>query len=138
MTPFFSFIIYAIAAIGLAAFMIVFSHFLGERHKGRHRDVPFESGMPPTGDARVRYPAHYYMIAMFFLIFDLDAAFIITYAVAYKELGWFGYMGIAIFILILFIVIIYESKTGAFNFGPQGRKILKAMPDNVITKKSME
>jgi NADH-quinone oxidoreductase subunit A len=132
------FLIYAAAVVGLAAFMIILSHFLGEHHQGRHRNEPFESGMPVTGQARVRYPSHFYMIAMFFVIFDLDAAFIITYAVAFKEVGWMGYAGIALFILMLLVVIVYETRTGALNFGPQAKKILKAMPDNIITRKSLE
>ncbi|MGC8824976.1 MAG: NADH-quinone oxidoreductase subunit A [Bacteroidales bacterium] len=132
------FLIYAAAVIGIAAFMVIFSHFLGERHKGMHRDEPFESGMPVTGHARVRYPSHFYMIAMFFVIFDLDAAFIITYAVAFREVGWMGYIGVAIFILLLLVVIVYETRTGALNFGPQAKKILKAMPENIITRKSLE
>jgi len=132
------FLIYAAAVIGIAAFMVIFSHFLGEHHTGRHRNEPFESGMPVTGDARVRYPSHFYMISMFFVIFDLDAAFVITYALAFREVGWMGYAGVAIFILLLLVVIVYETRTGALNFGPQAKKILKAMPDNIITRKSME
>ncbi len=138
MSGIYIFLIYAVVVIGIAAFMIVFSHFLGERHEGKHRNEPFESGMPVTGNARVRYPSHFYLIAMFFLIFDLDAVFIITYAVAFKEVGWAGYIGIAIFIALLLIVVVYETRIGALNFGPQAKKILKAMPDNINTRKSLE
>jgi NADH-quinone oxidoreductase subunit A len=138
MSTIFILIIYALAAAGVVAFMIIFSHVLGEHHKGKHRNEPFESGMPVTGDARSRYPSHFYMIAMLFVVFDLDAAFVITYAVAFKELGWFGYTGIAVFIFILFVAIIYETRTGVLNFGPQSRKILKSMPENTVTRKSLE
>ena len=84
----FAFIIYGVSAIGVVAFMIGFSHILGERHEARFRNEPFEAGMPVTGDARIRYSSHFYMIAMFFVIFDLDAAFIITGA-NLKSLGEF-------------------------------------------------
>lgn len=132
------FLIYALAVVVIVSAMLGISYFLGERHKNRYRDEPFESGMPLTGNARVRYPSHFYIVAMFFVIFDLDAIFIITYAIAFKELGWPGYIGIAIFILLLLVVIVYESRMGALNFGPQARKILKAIPKNVITNKSLE
>jgi NADH-quinone oxidoreductase subunit A len=138
MSSFFAFIIYAIAAIGVVAFMIGFSHILGERHKARFRNEPFESGMPLTGEAHIRYSAHFYMVAMFFVIFDLDAAFIITYAISFKDLGWPGYLGILFFIGLLIVVLIYEWKIGALDFGPDGKKILKAMPENKVTEESMK
>jgi len=138
MSDFWAFIIYFFAAVFIAAFMIIFSHFIGERHKGRFRDEPFESGMPLTGDARSRYSVHYYIIAMFFVIFDLDAIFLITYSVAFKEVGWMGYLGMSFFVLLLLVVMLYELKTGAFDFGPQGKKILKYLPKNSITEESMK
>jgi NADH-quinone oxidoreductase subunit A len=138
MPTIFAFIIYAVAAIGVVAFMIGFSHILGERHEARFRNEPFESGMPLTGDARVRYSSHFYMVAMFFVIFDLDAAFIITYAIAYKEVGWVGYFGLSIFVGILFAVLVYEWKIGALSFGPEGKKIIKAMPRNTVTEESLK
>jgi len=134
----FAFIIYGIAAIGVVAFMIGFSHILGERHEARFRNEPFESGMPVTGDARIKYSSHFYMVAMFFVIFDLDAAFIFTYAIVFREVGWAGYLGLVIFIAILVAVLIYEWKIGALDFGPDGKKIIKAMPANKITEESMK
>ena len=134
----FAFVIYAVAAIGVVAFMIGFSHVLGERHEGRFRNEPFEAGMPLTGDARIKYSSHFYMVAMFFVIFDLDAAFVLTYAIAFKELGWAGYVGILIFIIILIAVLIYEWRIGALDFGPDGKKILKAMPENKVTQESLK
>jgi NADH-quinone oxidoreductase subunit A len=137
-TNLFAFIIYGVAALGVIAFMIGFSHILGERHEGRFRNEPFESGMPLTGDARIKYSSHFYMVAMFFVIFDLDAAFIVTYAIAYKELGWAGYVGVAVFIAILVVVLIYEWKIGALDFGPDGKKILRATPKNSVTESSLK
>jgi NADH-quinone oxidoreductase subunit A len=133
-----AFLIYGVAAIGVVAFMIGFSHVLGERHEARFRNEPFEAGMPLTGDARIRYSSHFYMVAMFFVIFDLDAAFILTYAIAFRELGWGGYIGVSVFIGILVAVLVYEWRIGALDFGPNGKKILQAMPENKITKDSLE
>ena len=137
-SSFLAFIIYAIAAVAVVAFMIIISHILGERHQARFRNEPFESGMPLTGNARIRYSSHFYMVAMFFVIFDLDAVFIITYAIVFKELGWPGYLGISFFIFLIAIVLVYEWKTGAINFGPEGKKILKSMPENIETEASLK
>ena len=105
--------------------MIGLSYFLGERHKEKTTDEPYESGIPPTGDARLRFSSGFYIIAMFFVIFDLDAAFIMLWAVSFRELGVAGYIGIIIFIGILMVLLIYELSIGGLDFGPDGKKILK-------------
>lgn len=122
---FWPFLVFATAVIFLVATMIILSYFLGERHKEKSTDEPFESGIPPTGDARLRFSSGFYIIAMFFVIFDLDAAFIMLWAVSFRELGLAGYIGIVVFIGILVILLIYELSIGALDFGPDGKKILK-------------
>jgi NADH-quinone oxidoreductase subunit A len=122
---FWPFIVFAFAVISLIGIMIGLSYFLGERHKERTTDEPYESGIPPTGDARLRFSSGFYIIAMFFVIFDLDAAFIMLWAVSFRELGVAGYIGIIIFIGILMVLLIYELSIGALDFGPDGKKILK-------------
>ena len=105
--------------------MIVLSYLLGERHKEPATGEPYESGIAPTGSSHIRFSAHFYIVAMFFVIFDLDAAFIMLWAVSFRELGLPGYIGIVIFIGILIILLIYELSIGALDFGPDGKKILK-------------
>jgi NADH-quinone oxidoreductase subunit A len=122
---FWPFIAFAIIVISLVAVMIGLSYVLGERHKEKTTDEPYESGIPPTGDARLRFSSSFYLIAMFFVIFDLDAAFIMLWAVTFRELGISGYIGMFVFIGILFILLIYELSIGALDFGPNGKKILK-------------
>ena len=122
------FIIFAFIVISLVGVMIGLSYFLGERHKEKTTDEPYESGIPPTGDARLRFPSNFYIIAMFFVIFDLDAAFIMLWAVSFRELGLPGYIGILIFVLVLMILLIYELSIGALDFGPNGKRILKNKP----------
>ncbi|MGA2406773.1 MAG: NADH-quinone oxidoreductase subunit A [Bacteroidales bacterium] len=123
--PFWPFIVFAIVVIFLIGIMIGLSYILGERHKEKTTDEPFESGIPPTGDARLRFSSGFYLIAMFFVIFDLDAAFIMLWAVSFRELGLHGYIGILIFIGLLIVLLIYELSIGALDFGPDGKKILK-------------
>jgi NADH-quinone oxidoreductase subunit A len=125
---FWPFIIYALAVLLLIGIMIGLSYFLGERHKEKTTDEPYESGIPPTGDARLRFSSGFYIIAMFFVIFDLDAAFIMLWAVSFRELGLPGFIGILIFIGLLIVLLVYELSIGALDFGPDGRKIIKYKP----------
>ena len=124
--PFWPFLIYSLAALAISAVMIGLSYVLGERHQEKDTSEIYESGIPPTGGAHLRFSSHFYLIAMFFVIFDLDAAFIFAWAVSFRELGFPGYLVLAVFILIFIVVLIYELGIGALNFGPDGKKILKS------------
>jgi len=119
------FLIYSGIVLLLVGIMIGLSWILGEKHQEKHTNEPYESGIPPTGNARLRFSSHFYLIAIFFVIFDLDAVFILAWAVSFRELGLAGYLGIVIFIGILIAVLIYEIGIGSLDFGPQGKKILK-------------
>jgi NADH-quinone oxidoreductase subunit A len=125
---FWPFFVYALIVMVIAGGMLGLSYVLGEKHNEKTTGLPYESGMPVTGNARLRFSSHFYLIAMFFVIFDLDAAFVIAYAVSFRELGVAGYIGIIIFILILLAVLLYELGIGALNFGPSGKRILKKKP----------
>lgn len=122
---FWPFIVFAFIVIFLIVIMIGLSYVLGERHKEKLTDEPYESGIPPTGNARLRFSSGFYIIAMFFVIFDLDAAFIMLWAVSFRELGVPGYIGILVFIGLLVVLLVYELSIGALDFGPNGKKILK-------------
>jgi NADH-quinone oxidoreductase subunit A len=120
------FLVYGIAVVSLVSGMLIVSHFIGERHKEHATDQAYEGGIIATGTARLRFPIHFYIIAMFFIIFDIAAIFIISWAVAIREVGWGGYITASVFIGILFTALIYIWKIGALDFGPSGKKILKA------------
>ena len=122
---FWPFLIYALAVIILVSIMISLSWVLGERHKEKMTNEPYESGIPPTGDARLRFSSHFYLIAIFFVIFDLDAVFIMAWAISFREVGVAGYIGILVFIGILLSVLIYEIGIKALDFGHRGKTILK-------------
>jgi NADH-quinone oxidoreductase subunit A len=122
---FWPFIAFAFIVISLIGVMIGLSWVLGERHVERTTNEPYESGIPPTGDARLRFSSGFYIIAMFFVIFDLDAAFIMLWAVSFRELGVAGYIGISVFIGLLAVLLVYELSIGALDFGPNGKKILR-------------
>jgi NADH-quinone oxidoreductase subunit A len=122
-----SLLIFVAAVIGLIGIMLGLSYVLGQRHDERAKSQPFEGGMIPTGSARIRFSANFYLIAMFFVIFDLEAVFLIAWAISVREVGWFGFIGASVFIFLLLVVLIYEWRIGALDIAPDGRKILKAM-----------
>jgi NADH-quinone oxidoreductase subunit A len=109
--------LYGVAVLALVASMLTVSWFLGQRHRGRETGEPYESGVAPTGSARLRLSANFYIIAMFFVIFDLEVVFIVAWAVAIRELGWPGYIGVILFIGVLMIALLYEWKLGALDWG---------------------
>lgn len=106
--------------------MLGLSYVLGQRHKDRATDDPYEGGILSTGSARIRFSAQFYLVAMLFVIFDVETIFIFAWAIAFRELGWYGYMGVSVFMILLVVVLIYEWRAGALDFGPDGKKILKA------------
>lgn len=120
------FFVFAGVVVFLAVAMLTVSYILGERHQERDTNEPYESGIQITGSARLRFTSQFYLVAMFFVIFDLEAAFIITWAVAFKQLGWAGFIGAMVFIGILAIVLVYEWRIGGLDFGPGNNEILKA------------
>jgi NADH-quinone oxidoreductase subunit A len=120
------FLIYGIAVLTIVAGMLIVSYVLGERHREPATDQVYESGILATGSARILFPVHFYIIAMFFVVFDIEAVFIIAWAISIKALGWSGYLAILVFIGVLLCILFYEWRIGALDFGPDGKQILKA------------
>jgi NADH-quinone oxidoreductase subunit A len=117
---------YAVLVTLLLAVILTLSYLLGQHHREKATDLPYEGGIKQTGSARLRFSAQFYLVAMLFVIFDVEAVFIMLWALGFYELGWPGYIGVTIFIAQLVIVLIYEWGIGALDFGPDGLKILKA------------
>jgi NADH-quinone oxidoreductase subunit A len=113
--------LYFFAVLGVVVIMIGLSSILGESHRERATGDPYEAGMVVTGSARVRFNAAFYLIAVFFVIFDLEALYIISWAVAVRELGWAGYVEILIFIAVLFVALVYLWGVGALELRPRGK-----------------
>lgn len=113
--------IYFLAVLLLVAAMLAVSYILGEHHTGHATDEPYESGVPIIGSARQRLSAKFYLVAVFFVIFDLESVFIVAWAVAIRELGWAGYAEILLFIGVLVAALIYLWRLGALEWGPKGR-----------------
>jgi NADH-quinone oxidoreductase subunit A len=124
--PLWPFLLYAALVVLLLTAILSLSYILGQHHKDRATDEPYEGGIIQAGSARLRFSAQFYLVAMLFVIFDVEAVFIFLWALGFYELGWPGYIGVAIFISQLVVVLIYEWGIGALNVGPNASKILKA------------
>ena len=116
-TSLWPFLVYAIGVLVLVATMLLLSWILGQRRANRATNMPFESGVIPVGTSQVRMSVEFYLVAILFVIFDLETVFILAWAVAFFELGWSGFAAVALFILILVVALIYELSTGALNWG---------------------
>ena len=123
LTPLWPLVVFGAAVLAVVAGMLSVSAVLGQRHReGATQDI-YESGIVSTGSAHVRFDAKFYLMAMFFVIFDLEAVFIYAYAVAFRELGWAGYVEIIIFIGVLVAALIYLWRLKALEWGPRGKRI---------------
>ena len=123
--------LYFLIALVVAGSMIGLSFVLGERHSDRATGQPYESGIVSTGTARVRLSVKFYIVAMLFVIFDLEAVFIFAYAVAYEEVGWAGYAGLLVFVAILVVALVYEFRMGALDWEPARLRMAKAAREKV-------
>jgi NADH-quinone oxidoreductase subunit A len=106
----------------VVAGIILASYLLGERHRARGRNLPYESGITPTGSARLRYGAHFYPVGIFFILFDVEAIFLYAWAVAFRELSWAGYLEALLFIIVLLLGLVYVWKLGGLDWSPSRRR----------------
>jgi NADH-quinone oxidoreductase subunit A len=116
--------VYGLCVVGLVAAMLLLSHILGQRRRDRAADAPYESGIVSTGTPPLRFVAKFYLPALLFVIFDLEIAFLIAWAVVARELGWPGYAAAATFIGVLGVALAYVWRAGALDWGrtaSQGR-----------------
>lgn len=115
-------IAFLLAAAGLVVFMLVVPRLLGGRSSGSQKQETFEAGVVSAGSARIRLSAKFYLVAIFFVIFDLEALFLYAYAVSVREVNWLGFTAAAIFIAILFVGLVYEMRLGAMNWAPADKR----------------
>ena len=102
--------------------MLIVSYVAGGRDWGRAKNQPFESGVVSTGGAHVRFSAKFYLVAMFFVIFDVEALFLYAWAVSVRESGWAGFIEVTIFVAVLLAGLIYLWRLGALDWAPEARK----------------
>jgi NADH-quinone oxidoreductase subunit A len=108
--------LYVALVLLLIGGLLIASHFLGERHQEQATGDPFESGIVPVGSGRLRFAVRFYLVAVLFVIFDLEAVFIFAWAVAAREAGWTGYVEMSVFIGILAAALAYLWRIGALDW----------------------
>ncbi len=96
--------------------MLAASHILNPRRITPEKEMPYESGMIPLGDTRGRFSVKFYMVAISFIIFDLEAIFLIPWAVEMRSLGWAGFLAVSIFTAVLVVGLIYEWRKGGLEW----------------------
>lgn len=117
--PLWPLVLYFAAVIVLVAVMLGASYVLGSKHTAKAMVQPFESGIVSVGTARLRFPAKFYLVAMFFVIFDLEAVFVFAWAIALRQVGWAGYIEVLVFIGVLVAALVYLWRVGALDWGPR-------------------
>jgi NADH-quinone oxidoreductase subunit A len=103
-------------SLGAGALMMLGSHLLSTYRPTPVKQQPYESGIPPLGDTRERFAVKYYVVAMLFLLFDVEVAILFTWAVVFRALGLFGFLVILVFLLLLVVGLLYEWRKGALEW----------------------
>ena len=103
-------------ALGFAVFVLTVSQIIGRPRPTPAKSATYECGVPPIGNARQRFPVKFYLVCMIFILFDVDAAFLYPWAVVFKDLDWFGFIEMAIFIGVLAVGDVYAWKVGALDW----------------------
>ena len=109
-------LIMVIVAVGFAAFTLAASYFLGRRVNDPAKLLPYECGITPVGNARERFHMRFYLVAMLFIVFDIETVFLYPWAVVQKQLHVFGLIEMAIFIVILLLGLVYVWGKGALEW----------------------
>lgn len=114
-------VVYFAFVLFLVAATLFVSHLLGQRHSEPATGEPYEGGIVSEGSARVRLSVRYYLVATFFLVFDLEAVFLFAWCVAARDLGWTGYCEVLIFVGVLLAALVYLWKVGALDWSREPR-----------------
>jgi NADH-quinone oxidoreductase subunit A len=122
---YFPVLVQAILAMALAAGLLSVSYLLGKKVRNRVKDMPYESGIVPTGDARQRFSVKFYLVAMLFILFDIEAIFLYPWVVVFRELKMFAFIEMLVFVVLILSGFFYIWKKGALDWSAtdlSGRK----------------
>ena len=114
----FSLVVYALLVMTVIAALLFVAAWLGEKKPGTEKLRAYESGIIPTGNARLRQPVPFYLVAIFFLLFDVEGAYIFSWAISCERLGWTGWLQISFFIMMLLLGLVYIWCKGGLDWGP--------------------
>ena len=117
MQGWFSILLLLALGAAFAVGSIVLSKILGPRRPTPEKSAPYECGMPPVGDARERHSVKFYLVAMVFLLFDIEVAFLYPWAMALRDLGWSGFLQVVLFLALLLAGYVYVWRKGVLDWG---------------------
>lgn len=117
--------VYSLVSVILIGMLLLAALWLGDRRTTTAKQAPYESGVLPSGSARLAWPVPFYLVAIFFIIFDVEAAFIFMWAVAWDLLGIAGLVQITVFITILFAGLVWLWLKGGLDWGPSRERGIK-------------
>jgi NADH-quinone oxidoreductase subunit A len=112
-----SILIMIVLGAGFALISVALSSVLGPSRPTAEKSAPYECGMPPVGDARERQSVKFYLVAMIFLLFDIEVAFLYPWAMALRDLGWNGFLQVLLFMALLLAGYVYVWRKGALDWG---------------------
>ena len=116
METYFPVLLQALIAMTIAGGILIASYLLGKRVRNRVKDMPYESGMVPKGDARERFSVKFYLVGMLFILFDIEAIFLYPWAVVYRELKMFAFVEMLIFIVLIVAGFVFIWRKGALDW----------------------
>lgn len=123
-------VIMILLGVGFAGLMIGLSLLLGPKNPTPEKMAPYECGMPAVGNARERHSVKFYLVAMIFLLFDIEVAFLYPWALAFRDLGWAGFVQILTFFLLLTVGYVYVWRKGVLDWGPVARRARRPVQSN--------
>lgn len=116
-------IFFIVFALLLCIFILIISYYLGGRSYGRNKNTAFESGIISTGNTRIKFSAKFYLVAIFFVIFDIESIYLYIWSICIREVGWTGFIEAAIFIFTLLIGLIYIIRLGVLDWSIKNKNI---------------
>jgi NADH-quinone oxidoreductase subunit A len=122
---YFPVLLQVVIAMAVATLMLGLSYILGKRVRDRVKDMPYESGMVPTGDARHRFSVKFYLVGMLFILFDIEAIFLYPWAVVYRELKMFAFVEMLVFVILILCGFFFIWKKGALDWSYSDRPEVK-------------
>jgi len=115
---YFPILLQGVIAVAVAAGMILGAYLIGRRVRTPLKEMPYECGMTPVGSARERFSVHFYLVAMVFLLFDVEVAFLFPWVVVFRELGWYGFLVMFLFVDLVLWGFYYIWKKGVLDWAP--------------------
>ena len=132
---YFPVLVQAIIAMALAAGLLSVSYLLGKKVRNRVKDMPYESGIVPTGDARQRFSVKFYLVGMLFILFDIEAIFLYPWVVVYRDLKMFAFVEMLVFVVLILSGFFYIWKKGALDWAGAGRLRTEVVTHTNATRK---